>query len=534
MQKLVMPFLSIALSFVPSAPRADPRPPVPVLAWSPCGEAFPGSECSSATVPLDHDRPLGPTTWIALARIPASDPKNKVGTVFVNPGGPGGSGVGMVLNGFGEALAYLLGGRFDVVGFDPRGVGRSDPIQCFDTMADRAAYFATAPIFPYRRDQERPFFDLMRSLSGVCFGRGQPITSHMSTADVVRDLDLLRQAVGDERLTFLGFSYGSYIGNTYSNMFPRKVRALVIDGVLDPRLWSSGWQVASDRVATAREFEEFLRLCDEAGPDCALSAPGGAGERFEELAHALRKAPFIFPDGFVYPYDYLVADATGAMYSPEWWGGPDGYAAFFAFLADAVLGAPAALDRAAEIRRTIQARLEAAAGGDRGYNNGFEAYYGNQCADTEYPSSLSAFTVIGAWAREGSFFGPYWWWSNAGCASWPVSPDRYTGPWNARTSAPVLVVGHAVEGVTDYAGAVASSKLLRNSRLLTYAGWGHTAFGRSDCVTGHVLAYLSDGTLPPEGTVCPANPNPFLPAPMMLRAAAREPMVGLPPVWTKR
>ena len=99
----------------------------------------------------------------------------------------------------------------------------------------------------------------------------------MNTADVARDLDLLRQAVGDRKLTYLGFSYGSYLGNTYANLFPQNVRALVIDGVLDPRLWSSGWQIRSDRVATQEEFDEFLRLCDEAGDDCAFSAPGGFG-----------------------------------------------------------------------------------------------------------------------------------------------------------------------------------------------------------------------------------------------------------------
>ncbi len=106
----------------------------------------------------------------------------------------------------------------------------------------------------------------------------------MSTADVARDLDLLRRAVGDRKLTYLGFSYGSYLGNTYANLFPQNVRALVIDGVLDPRLWSSGWQIKSDRVATQEEFEEFLRLCDEAGPDCAFSAPEGSAARWEALA----------------------------------------------------------------------------------------------------------------------------------------------------------------------------------------------------------------------------------------------------------
>jgi hypothetical protein len=116
-----------------------------------------------------------------------------------------------------------------------------------------------------------------------------------------------------------------------------------------------------------------------------------------------------------------------------------------------------------------------------------------------------------------------------GCANWPTARDRYIGPWTAKTSAPVLVVGNFFDGVTDYAGAVASSRLLKNSRLLSYAGWGHTAFGRSDCVTEHVVRYLQNGTLPARGTICPANPNPFLPVAALKSTRPAAPMIGLPP-----
>jgi len=305
------------------------------------------------------------------------------------------------------------------------------------------------------------------------------------------------------------------------------VRALVIDGVLDPRLWSSGWQIISDRVATGEEFEEFLRLCDEAGDACPLSAAGGAAARFQALAEALLQAPLVLPDGSAYSYDFLVADAASAMYAPEFW---SDYGAYFASLADAVLGLPGAALEAARARQAILDRLAAAQPERDDYPNGLDAYYGNQCADTQYPAPFLAWRLIDAYARAGSIFGPFWWWGNSPCAEWPVAEARYTGPWTATTSAPVLVVGNYFDGITDYAGAVASSLLLRNSRLLTYAGWGHTAFNRSDCVTGHVVSYLVDGTLPPRGTVCPANPNPFLQTPM-LRAARSAPLVGLPPPW---
>jgi pimeloyl-ACP methyl ester carboxylesterase len=518
------------------AAQSRPSPQVPILNWLPCGDAFPRAQCAVASVPLDYDRPGGAQIDLALARIPAANPEQKTGTVFINPGGPGGSGVDLAVFGFGDVLASLLDGRFDIVGFDPRGVARSTPLRCFATEEDVEAFLAPAPLFPYRADQKRPYYNLYRSLVDRCVDQRQRIADHMSTADVVRDLDLLRQAVGDPKLSYLGFSYGSYIGNTYANLFPKNVRALVIDGVLDPRLWSSGLQIVSDRVATAAEFDEFLRLCDEAGADCVLGRPGGAGARYAALLEAIRHAPFVFEDGFIYSYDFLIGDTVGAMYAPESWGGPEGFGAFLGFLSDAVLGDASALKGAQAVRRAIQDRLKAARPQRDDYDNSFEAYYGNQCADTQYPDSYRGFLIGDAYAEAGSIFGPYWWWGNTGCTRWPVAADRYVGPWSARTSAPVLVVGNFFDGVTDYAGAVASSQLLKNSRLLSYAGWGHTAFLRSACVTDYVLRYLSEGALPPEGTVCPANPNPFVDAAAsaLRRAAPLTPLIGLPPAWPMR
>ena len=407
MRAVVRSFVAVGLLgavvlAVPVSPvGADrPKPPVPELDWGSCGDDFPIAECAVATVPLDYDNPRAGTTEIALARIPASDPANRIGSVFINPGGPGGSGVGLTLFGFGEFLAANLDGRFDVVGFDPRGVGFSDPLHCFDSEDELFEFFdAQGVVFPYEHEQYRPFFDVTRGLGPECRDDDRRIADHMSTADVARDLDLLRQAVGDRKLTYLGFSYGSYLGNTYANLFPQNVRALVIDGVLDPRLWSSGWQIKSDRVATQEEFDEFLRLCDEAGPECAFSAPEGSAARWEALADSLRDEPLVFPDGFVYTYDFLIGDATSAMYSPESWGGPEGAGAFLDFLADAVLGDQAAAASASAVRSALVAKLTPP-GFEADYDNGFDAYYGNQCADTEYPSAFLSWRLIDAYAGD--------------------------------------------------------------------------------------------------------------------------------------
>jgi TAP-like protein len=161
------------------------------------------------------------------------------------------------------------------------------------------------------------------------------------------------------------------------------------------------------------------------------------------------------------------------MYAPEVWGGPNGFRALLDALADAALGDYSASKRALTARRAVLAEMDARRAREADYDNGFDAYYGNQSADTEYPGSFFGFRAIDLYARAGSRFGPYWWWGNNGCTAWPVAEDRYAGPWRVRTSAPVLVVGNFFDGVTDYAGARASSRLLENSRLLSYAVRAH-------------------------------------------------------------
>ncbi len=506
-----------AATLILSGAGAASAQTVPQLEWESCRQE-PAYECAFARVPLDYDEPDGPRTRIALARVAATDPARRIGTLFLNPGGPGGSGVDLIFGGYGDYMMQRLNGRFDIVGFDPRGVGRSEPLHCFDSLSAFYQWW-TFPYYPYERAQEPAFFRDLGSLAGLCRDRGERIIDHMSTADVVRDLDLLRRAVGDEGLNFVGWSYGSYIGNTYALLFPDNVRAVVIDGVLDPALWASGDHIVLDRLSVAEEFEEFLRLCDEA--DCPLSGPSGASARYWTLDAALRVAPIDL--GYPYSYDYLVADAVGAMYEPEYW--PD-YAAFFASLIDAVDGVHGAAIEARARRESLVDRMRPRRAG---YANDFEAYYGNQCADTQYPKYLARFREVGQFAEVGSVFGSYWWWQNAACAAWPVAADRYAGPWETTTSSPMLVVGNYYDGITDYAGAYASSRNLRNSRLLVYAGWGHTAYGRSACVTRHVDQYLLRRTLPARGTVCPANPNPFLPVASKRNAELLVPAISRPP-----
>jgi pimeloyl-ACP methyl ester carboxylesterase len=471
-----------AALMITGAPVALADSGVPRINWEACGPEHPGFECASVKVPLDYDNPRGATTSVALARKPATDKAGRIGSLFLNPGGPGGSGVDFALRS-GNTLSANLKGRFDIVGFDPRGIGRSDPLHCFASEADLEKFFEGVPGFPYQAAQERPYFDRYRSLGPECRD-DQTIARHMSTADVARDMDLLRRAVGDRKISYLGFSYGSFLGATYANLFPNNIRALVVDGVLNPELWSSGRQVESDRIATKEEFREFLRTCDEAA--CVFGPQ--SEKRWNALLASVRAKPIQLGDQ-VYTYDAVISAAVGAMYNPRDW--PDA-----ATLFDQLSDASASVSVAAE----------------PDYDNGFDAYNGNVCADIEFPRAFEAYRAIGRYAAAGSEFGPSWWWGNAACANWPVNHDRFTGPWRTRTNAPVLVVGNYFDGVTDFRGAQAVNRQLAGSRLLAYAGWGHTAYGLNKCASDHTNAYLLNGTLPPIGTVCPANPNPFLPS----------------------
>ena len=238
--------LAATLFAVPSATASSPpalgtgSAAVPRLDWGSCGEGLEAFECATAVVPLDYDRPKGKQITLALARLPAADPSRKIGSLFLNPGGPGGSGVEFVQGAGPFLYSDEVRARFDLVGFDPRGIIRSTPLRCFDSLEEAEAAFFTPFQFPVTRAEERLWIQTDRAVARACAERGGPILNHMSTANVARDMDLLRRAVGDAKLTYAGYSYGSYLGSTYAKLFPSKVRALVVDGVLDPVAWSTG------------------------------------------------------------------------------------------------------------------------------------------------------------------------------------------------------------------------------------------------------------------------------------------------------
>lgn len=524
-----------------AAPAEPAGAAVPRIAWQPCGDVAPGYECATVPVPLDYDRPRGPQIQLALTRRPASDPARRIGSLFLNPGGPGGSGVGFVWVAGDILYSDEVRARFDLIGFDPRGVARSATLQCFDTT-DEAIGTLPPFAFPYTPEEERTWIRSMEAYSAACDDRAGPIIEHMSTANVARDLDLLRRAVGDRKMTFAGYSYGSYIGSTYANMFPDRVRAVIIDGVIDPVSYATGRgneakylpidaRLVSEQGAY-ETLQEFLRLCDAGGDTCAFSG-GNPKQRYDALAKRLLADPAELPDGaggtVTYTYADLVNDSLGAMYDSGSW--PD-FADLLQFLD--TLTDPAA---AAAAVTALRARLAPPFPVEPAYDQVLEGFAGVWCLDGDNPDNVGAWVTAARNAdRRYPYFGRAWNWSSAICASWPARDrDRYAGPFNRRTANDVLVIGTRYDPATRYQDAVSTARMLPRSTLITLEGWGHTSLLLSACVDAHVNTYLLTGRAPARDVTCRPDAVPFAGPAAANRSAQPSPRNQfLPPLTAGR
>ena len=267
--------LTAGLLSVSTAPAAEAQPPsstskvekrrskavkTPKLSWYTC---YGYAKCATVKVPLDYDKPNGKKVELAVLKVPAKNQKKKIGTLFVNPGGPGASGTELAYYSP-YILSPAVTDRFDVVGFDPRGIAFSQNVKCFPSARqnDPVLSVINSAAFPYGAKQEKAFIKAYGKHAKACSTTGKPLTGAMSTAEVARDMDLLRRAVGDKKLTYLGFSYGSYLGEVYANMYPDRVRALAIDGVLDPAAWAGTKKTAGtpigDRLRSAEGASKAL------------------------------------------------------------------------------------------------------------------------------------------------------------------------------------------------------------------------------------------------------------------------------------
>ncbi|GAB3587367.1 alpha/beta hydrolase [Amycolatopsis endophytica] len=471
------------------------------LAWGDCGayatgqqsqDAFrtPGVECARLTVPLDYADPHGQTITVGVLRHRALDPANRIGSLVMNPGGPGGSGMEAAARLVPTVVNNAIGLRFDFVGFDPRGVGASEPrIQCLtdaERDADRGGNPGTADV---------AWAGQARDFAAKCAQRtehGAAMLANMGTRDVVKDLDVLRAALGDAKLSYLGYSYGTQIGYSYAEAFPERVRALLLDGAIDPGENDPDSLVAQGE-GFSRAFDQFATECAR-HDGCALGAdPARARAMFEGLVQPLVTAPAKTGDGRVLSYRDAITGVVEAMYSSQSW----------AFL-NTGLGLLRHGDGSI-LLRLADAYYERAADGK--YSSLQAAYYAVRCVDNERVTDPAA--VSSARSRmiaAAPFLG--WGRPDQGeldvCASWPVPSTSRPHRPTVTSAAPPLVISTTNDPVTPYQAGVRLANLFRGG-LLTVEGTQHTAFLHGNmCVDVAGLDYLVDNTQPAPGTRCRA------------------------------
>ena len=498
----------------------------PELDWYKCYPGLGDLRCATVKLPMDYDNPNGAQVELALIKHVAAKP-NKIGTMFVNPGGPGGSGTETAAFA-GYTYSQEVLDRFDIVGFDPRGIAFSDNVKCFESTKDQLAAMGGMNVpFPFTAAEKTAYKRSAAQLGFNCALNGRPLAASMSTAEVARDMDVLRRAVGDQKLTYFGWSYGTYLGQVYANMFPDRVRAMVIDGVVDPVSWA-GTSATQGTPVTLRirsaegaqkALDKALALCDAAGTDYCLNA-GHAKQNYLAAVAKLKAKPLklLDIDGSTYDYTYamFVADLLGTLYAQSY--APetvDGLINMVLTSKDATGTAQrTALKRLQALRTTLAAKTAAPKGFGFPYDNGFEAFSAVLCTD-----SLNAYSP-GVWNGQiearvksgGGDFARAWGWESVQCARqyWTSrDEDAYRGPFTKTTANPVLVVGDYYDPATNYDSAVKASKLLPNSRLLSSESWGHTAYGTSTCATKSIDNYLLKKTLPAKGTTCTGDYKPF-------------------------
>ncbi|MFF3691081.1 alpha/beta hydrolase [Streptomyces sp. NPDC002187] len=485
-----------------AAADGTPTAPAPKLDWKPCVQGSP-YDCATAKVPLDYRKPHGRTIELAVIKRKATGPGRRIGALFFNPGGPGGPGT-IGLPQIYELFPREVRERFDIVSWDPRGVGSSTAVNCFANRKEAEAWVASRPVGAPVGDSERAaWIAAYKDLARRCQQRDPELLRHVSTADTARDLDRLRQAVGDPQLTYLGVSYGTFLGAIYANLFPDKVRAMVLDSNWDPQAWTnhasddarlpSFLRLGSDRSAAAT-LDKFLIFCGSTTTArCAFAAgsPKATRDKFDRLMLRLREHPV-----GAWSYGRTLYDVVNSLYSvhPGW------------------------TDLAGRLQTLWRGRAPEApplppappVPNPNPYL-GEEQYAAVQC-DSPNPRDPGVYHAVEeASAVRAGDAGRYWTWITEVCADWPaVAADSYRGPWNKPTAHPVLVVGTTYDPATPYSAAQAMTRELANARLLTNSGYGHTELGNpSSCIKAHESRYLIDGTLPPIGTTCRQDSPPF-------------------------
>ena len=455
------------------------------LAWSGCGP----DQCAKLTVPIDYSRPDGNTIKLAVVRVSATNPDARIGSLVVNPGGPGASGVD-----YARAAKFIVTGpvlaAYDIVGFDPRGVGASSPIKC---LSDRELdnFLGTDPT-PDTKAEERHFADVSKEFADKCKANGGPLLGHVSTIEAAKDMDILRATLSETKLDYLGKSYGTFLGATYADLFPTKVGRFVLDGAEDPNTTSSqineGQAVGFETATRA-----YVQSC-VGGGDCPLGNSLDSGmQNLRGFLKQLDARPLPLDD----PYVKSLTEGWGslgiayAMYDSGLW----------SQLTDALRSA--FRGTAGPLMKLADGYAERSSKGVYA-GNLMQVIYAVNCLDRSDSRDLAHYeSQARALTAKAPTWGPFLAWSTVPCGFWPVPANNGPKKITAAGSGPIVVVGTTRDPATPYKWAQGLASELQNGHLITFDGDGHTAYTRSNpCVDDAVDAYLLRARVPPRGLRC--------------------------------
>lgn len=455
------------------------------LVWKPCAS---GMQCTDAQAPLDWSDPAAGSIHLALIRHPATG--TALGSLFVNPGGPGGSGVSFVKDSLSFAVDKTLQQHYNIIGFDPPGVGASSAVKCFDSRQMDQYIYGIVPGAIGSDEWIAATTQEATAFANACEKNTGALLGHVDTVTAAHDLDLLRALVGDKKLNYLGYSYGTYLGSVYAELYPHKTGRLVLDGALDPAASSSEvTEVQAEGFQSA--LTAYLKYCLGTSGCPFKGSVQNALTRIEQLLASVAATPIPNSDGRLLGADTLVTAIIFPLYDATAW--PEltqlfqqvisGSATYAFELADAYN------DRSSNGTYT---------------DNSTEAFTAINCLDYSYDASPAHMRAEqAALTKAAPVFGPYMGYGDIQCAVWPYKSTVVRGPIHAPGAAPILVIGTTNDPATPYVWAKALAGQLDSGHLVTYKGQGHTAYNKGNsCVNNTVDDFFVNGTVPKKDPMC--------------------------------
>ncbi|THA36601.1 alpha/beta hydrolase [Streptomyces sp. A1277] len=457
------------------------------LSWRDCGVS--GFQCTTMKAPLDYAKPDGDEIKLAVSRKKATGPGKRIGSLLVNPGGPGGSAIGYLQGYAGIGYPAQVRARYDMVAIDPRGVARSEPVECL----------TGAQMDTYTQVDQTPDDDAeVAKLSGAfkkfatgCEKRSGEILPHVSTVETARDMDMLRALLGDEHLNYVGASYGTFLGATYAELYPGRTGRLVLDGAMDPSL--SSIEMNRDQTAGFETaFQSFAQDCVKQS-DCPLGSTSAddAATRLKKLFTQLDAKPIPTGESRELGESLATTGVIAAMYDETAW--PQLREALTAAQAGDGSGLLALADSYYEREPSGK------------YANLMYANAAVNCLDLPpaFATSQAVSKALPSFEKASPVFGEGFAWAALNCAYWPTPATGTAHRIKAEGAAPIVVVGTTRDPATPYHWAESLADQLSSGTLLTYEGDGHTAYGRgSDCIDTAINTYLLEGTPPPSDKKC--------------------------------